>query len=121
MKDFRKIAIDELSLSHLIAGKEKLTSNDLVGKEVTVTDFDFVTILDKGEEKNFPVLLLKEYPANYYAGGALLNKLCCAWASEYDGDVEAASNDLHSSGGVKIRISRTTTRTGNSLIRIDVV
>lgn len=121
MTDFRKIAQNELSLSPLISGREKLTSNDLVGQEVTITDFDFVTITDKGEEKTFPALLLAEYPDHYYNGGALLNKLCIAWAGAYDGDVEEASNALHESGGVKVKISRKTTRSGNSLISVDVV
>lgn len=121
MTDFRKIAIDELSLCPLMAGREKLTSEDLIGKEVTIVEFDFATITEKGEKKTFPVLLLKEYPDHYYNGGTLLKKLCEAWAAEYDGDIEAASNDLLRSGGVKIRVSATRTKTGNNLVNVDVV
>ena len=58
--NFRKIAQDELSLSPLMAGKEQIKTDDLIGQTVTVVAFDFATITDKGVEKTFPVLLLKD-------------------------------------------------------------
>lgn len=121
MKDFKKIAVDELSLSPLMAGREQIKTDELVGKEVTIVAFDFATITDEGEEKTFPVLLLKELPEKYYNGGVLLSKLCQAWASEYDGDVEAASADLEKSGGVKLRFKATKTKSGRNLTSVEVV
>lgn len=121
MKDFKKIAVNELSLSPLMAGREQLKTEDLIGEEVTVYMFDFATITDKGVEKTFPVLLLKEYPENYYNGGTLLSKLCMAWAAAYDGDIEAACKDLDESGGVKLRFKATKTKSGNNLTSVEVV
>lgn len=121
MKDFKKIAVNELSLSPLMAGREQIKTDDLIGQEVTVYMFDFATITDKGEEKTFPVLLLKEYPESYYNGGTLLMKLCRAWAAAYDGDIEAASKDLDESGGVKLRFKATKTKSGNNLTSVEVV
>lgn len=118
---FKQIAEEELSLSPLMTGREQLKTEDLIGKEVTVIAFDFATITDKGEEKTFPVMLLKEYPDNYYNGGALLSKLCQAWANAYDGDIEAASDDLAAEGGVKLRFRATRTKAGNNLTAIDVL
>lgn len=119
--NFKKIAQDELSLSPLMAGKEQIKTEDLIGETVTVVAFDFATITDKGVEKTFPVLLLKEYPENYYNGGTLLSKLCRCWAEAYDGDIEAASNDLAREGGVQLKFSATKTKAGNNLTAIDVV
>ena len=120
--NFRKIAIDELSLSPLMAGREQKKTDDLVGKEVTVVAFDFATITDSnGEEKTFPVLLLEEYPEHYYNGGALLSKLCQAWAAAYDGDVEKASADLAEAGGVKLKFKATRTKSGNNLTSVEVM
>lgn len=121
MKNFKEIAVKELSLSPLMAGREQIKTEDLIGEEVTVTRFDFATINDKGTEKTFPVLLLEEYPDSYYNGGTLLMKLCIAWAAAYDGDVEAASKDLDESGGVKLRFSATKTKSGNNLTSVEVV
>lgn len=119
--NFKKMAQDELSLSPLMAGKTQIKTDDLIGETVTVVAFDFATITDKGEEKTFPVLLLKEYPDRYYNGGALLSKLCRCWAEAYDGDIEAASDDLEKDGGVQLRFSSTKTKSGNNLTAVDVV
>lgn len=121
MSSFREIAAKTLSLSDLMAGREKVTTDDLIGQTVTVIEFDFATIKDKGEEKVFPVLLFKERPNEYYCGGTLLNKMCMAWAAEYDGDVAAASNALCDEGGVKIRFSSGRTKNGNNLTNIEVL
>jgi len=119
--NFKKMAQDELSLSPLMAGKTQIKTDDLIGETVTVVAFDFATITDKGKEKTFPVLLLKEYPDSYYNGGALLSKLCRCWAEAYDGDIEAASEDLAADGGVQLRFSSTKTKSGNNLTAVDVV
>lgn len=119
--NFKKMAQDELSLSPLMAGRDQIKTEDLIGQTVTVTGFDFATITDKGVEKTFPVLLLKEYPDRYYNGGALLSKLCRCWADAYDGDIEAASEDLAAEGGVKLKFTATKTKSGNNLTAVDVV
>ena len=119
--NFKKMAQDELSLSPLMAGRDQIKTEDLIGQTVTVTGFDFATITDKGVEKTFPVLLLKEYPDRYYNGGALLSKLCRCWAEAYDGDIEAASADLEAEGGVQLKFTATKTKSGNNLTAVDVV
>lgn len=119
--NFKKMAQDELSLSPLMAGRDQIKTEDLIGQTVTVVGFDFATITDKGVEKTFPVLLLKEYPDRYYNGGALLSKLCHCWAEAYDGDIEAASEDLAAEGGVQLRFTATKTKSGNNLTAVDVV
>ena len=118
---FKDIAVKELSLSPLMAGRDQIKTDDLIGKEVTVTAFDFATITDKGVEKTFPVLLLSEYPDKYYNGGTLLMKLCEAWAAACDGDVGVASDELGAEGGVKLRFSARKTKSGNNLTAVDVI
>ena len=119
--NFKKMAQDELSLSPLMAGKTQIKTDDLIGETVTVVAFDFATITDRGVEKTFPVLIFAEYPDRYYTGGTLLNKMCAAWAAEYDGDIAAASAALSDEGGVKIRFSAGKTKSGNNLTNIDVL
>lgn len=121
MTNFKKIAIDELSLSPLMSGRKQLKTEDLIDQTVTVMEFDFASITDNGVQKVFPVLLLQEYPDHYYNGGTLLFKLCMAWAAEYDGDPERASADLSASGGVQLHFRATRTKSGNNLTSVDVV
>lgn len=122
MANFREIAAKTLSLSDLMAGREKMTTEDLIGQTVTCVEFDFATITDpKQGEKTFPVLIFAEYPDHYYTGGTLLNKMCQAWAAEYDGDISAASAALSDEGGVKIRFAAGKTKSGNNLTNITVM
>ena len=118
---FREIAAKTLSLSDLMAGREKINTDDLIGQTVTIKEFDFATVTDKGEEKTFPVLLFAEHPDKYYCGGTLLNKMCLAWAAEFDGDVSAASAALSDEGGVKVKFSSGRTKTGNNITNISVI
>ena len=118
---FKDVAVKTLSLSELMAGREQLKTEELIGETLTIIAFDFATITDKGETKTFPVVLFKERPGYYYNGGALLQKLCIAWAEMFNGDFEAASDELEKSGGVEIRFHSTKTKSGNNLTSVDVV
>lgn len=119
---FRAIALETLTLTPLMAGKNQIKTEELSGEEVTVTDFDFATITDeKGEEKTFPVLLLDEYPDCYYNGGTLLMKLCMAWASAFGGDPEAASVALKKEGGVRLRFKEGKTKRGQNITTVEVL
>lgn len=120
--NFRKIAEQELTLSPLMMNREQLKTDDLVGKTATVTEFDFATITDEnGEDKTYPVLLLEEYPDHYYNGGALMMKLCMAWAGAFGGDCEAASLSLKKEGGVKLAFTASKTKRGRNLTTVSVV
>ena len=121
MNKFLAIAQDTLSLSKLMSARNQITTEEIIGEELTIINFDFATITDKGEEKTFPVLIFAEHPECYYNGGALLSKLCQAWASEYDGDIEAASDALEEAGGVKVKFRSTKTKSGNNLTSVDLI
>lgn len=118
---FKDVAVKTLSLSELMAGREQLKTEELIGETLTIIAFDFATITDKGETKTFPVVLFKERPGYYYNGGTLLQKLCIAWAEMFNGDFEVASDELEKSGGVEIRFRSTKTKSGNNLTSVDVV
>lgn len=105
-KSLRSIAQNELSVSALVSGKTKLENPDIVGETLTLIAFDMATATDEsGEEKIYPVFLVKEYPDSYLPGGTLLNKMAQAWIAEYDGDVSAASDALAEEGGVQIVVN----------------
>ena len=122
--NFKQIATKELSLSPLMNNREKVESEDLYGKELTVIAFDFITTTDKnGVSKTYPVINFEELPDKFYLGGMLLAKVFMAWANDpaFGGDYEECSNALAESGGVKFRFSKSKTGTGNNLTKIDVV
>lgn len=121
--NFKQAASKELSLSPLMEGREKVESEDLYGKELTVIAFDFITTKDPkdGQDKTYPVVNFEELPDKFYLGGALLSKVFQVWSAEFDGDFEECSAALAESGGVKFRFSRAKTRSGNNITKVEVV
>jgi hypothetical protein len=116
--NFKAKAQEELSLSPLMEGREKLSTQDIDGKELTVVAFDLVSI----DEKEFSVLNFAEYPDRFYSAGLIMTKLCKAWASDFDGDIEAASVALGESGGVGLRFTEKKTKDGKkSLVTLEVL
>lgn len=116
-RTLREVAQEVLTLSPLMTGREKLTTKDLVGKDVTIVAFDFITSEDG---KQYPVLNFAEYPEHFYTGGTLLNKICSAWVDEM-GSLEAANTELEGIMGVQVRISERRTKNGNNLTAVEVL
>ena len=122
--NFKQAANKELSLSPLMDHRDKVETDELYDKELTVIAFDFITTTDKdGTPKTYPVVNFEELPDKFYLGGALLAKVFYAWANDpqFNGDVEECSAALAESGGVKFKFTRTKTRSGNNLTKIEVV
>ena len=121
--NFKAAASKELSLSPLMENRDKVETDELYGKELTVIAFDFITTRDPkdGVDKTYPVINFEELPDKFYLGGALLAKVFQVWAAEFDGDFEECSAALAESGGVKFRFSKGKTRSGNNITKIDVV
>lgn len=120
MNKFTDIAKAQLSYSPLCNGRSQLSTEELYGKSLTIVQFDFANISDKGEEKAFPVILFNEYPESYYNGGKLLMNICQAWVDAYAGDIEQCNADLASSGGVQCTIKASKTRDGRNLTIVDI-
>lgn len=122
MNKFVKAAHDTFSLSPLCTGRKKLSTIEVIDRPLTIVAFDFATIHDRGEEKNFPIILFSEIEDGYYCGGKLLYNLCQVWAgSGEDGDLETVNDELREAGGVKIKLTNSKTRDGNNLVTVEVL
>lgn len=122
---FAEIAKKETSLSRIMEGRTKVTQEQIMQKfpdGVTVTEFEFLTVNDpKKGVSTFPVLTIAEAPAVCFFGGAILSKICAAWASACDGDAEQASEELKASGGCKMKFVNSRTKSGNNITLVEIV
>lgn len=128
--DFKSVAQQSVTLCQLMAGREKLSTDDVVDQELTVVEFDFAPKFDKdgnqiinentGEIENYGVLGFAEFPDKYYAVGMVFTKVCEAWAADYPSPKEA-SEALSSSGGVKVRFTKTKTKAGRNLTNVEII
>lgn len=115
MINFKKIAQTETTLSKLMEGRTKGDFDELIGTAVTVVEFDLVN----DGHATYPCIVTKEHPDKFYFGGYVLNKIIAAWvAEEENGDVEAASEALKRSGGVRMGFDSKKTKNNNNVTTV---
>lgn len=131
MFDFKKSAQQQTSLSQIMVGRQKLETEEVLDKVLTIIAFDFAPKFDKagnalvdeetGEADTFGVVVFEETPNCYYCVGTVFTKVCKAWAAGFGGDAAAASEVLKESGGVRVRFTAGKTKKGNNLTTVEIV
>ena len=127
---FKKIAQDSTVLCKLMSGREKIDTDDVIGKKLTITAFDFAPKSDKngqpivdestGLVDQYAVITFKEMPDKYYNCGIVFTKVCKAWMDGYETPAEA-SEDLAGEGGVMVEFIATKTKGGNNLVSVEII
>lgn len=128
--NFKKVAQENTLLSPIMAGREKLETEEILEKKLTIIGFDFAPKFDQqgkivvdsstGELDTFGVVVFAEHPDKYYCVGAVLTKVCHAWAAGFDSPKEASAA-LAAEGGVKVKFSASKTKKGNNLTAVDIL
>lgn len=128
--NFKQVAQENTLLSPIMVGKEKIDTDDIINKELTIIGFDFAPKFDKegnvivdqstGEVDNFGVVVFKEIPDKYYCVGAVFTKVCKAWAAPFDSP-EQASEALSAEGGVRVKFTPSKTKKGNNLTAVEIL
>lgn len=127
--NFKQAAQAQTSLSPIMVGKEKLETEDVLNKDLTIIGFDFAPkfdqngnpiVDDNGVPDEFGVVVFKEHPDCYYCVGAVFSKVCKAWAAPFQ-TVKDASAALEAEGGVRVRFKASKTKKGNNLTSVDIL
>lgn len=119
MNNFRDLARKVTSLSDLMDGRTRLTTEEMIinyPEGFTITDFDMLT--DDGKE--YPVFTIKEDPTICFFGGIVLAKMVDEWLGYYD-TVEECRAAFRASGGVMIKMATGRTKKGNNITRVEVL
>ena len=121
-KSLMELVTSKSMLSPLCVGT-KLSTENLAGKNIIVTDADLVSYMEQdaktGEEKavEFVVLTVcddKKKPLGYYQGGKALTEIFAAVLADEDYIREMRSD------GVKIRLVPKRTKGGNNFTAVEV-
>lgn len=127
--NFKQVAQENTLLSAIMVGKEKLETEEILDKELTIIGFDFAPKFDQqgkpitnemGEVDTFGVVVFAEHPDKYYCVGAVFTKVCHAWAAGFKSPQEASAA-LAAEGGVKVKFSASKTKKGNNLTAVDIL
>lgn len=118
--NFKSIAQKQTALSHLMENRTKISTADLIANYpdgVTITEFDFVVI----DGNSFPVLVFAEDNTRFFFGGYILNKIFNEFVTQGGGDITGTSDDLKSSGGLRVKMKEGKTKANKSVTMVEII
>lgn len=107
---FKEFAQKKTTISALMAGREKLETSKLNGKEITIVDFNIVT---DSNGQPYTVYVTAEYPDCFCYGGKVLTDIFLDHVS-MTGSEENSRAELLQEGGLKVRLSSKKCKKGNN-------
>lgn len=119
MLNLRQIANDTVAGSPVIAGHDKIKTEDVIAlfpNGITINRVD----LCKGEKGDFAVVNFTENPAKYYAGGALITSIVKAWLIEAGGCLDDVNAAL-AADPVRVKLTNSRTKDGKSLTAVTIL
>lgn len=129
--NFKESAQAATLLAPIMVGRDKLSTDEILGKELTVIGFDFAPKFDQqgnpcvdqstGEVDNFGVVIFAEYEDMYYSVGTVFTKVCKSWAAAFNGSAVDASDALRAQGGVKVKFTRGKSKQGRNLTNVEIL
>ena len=118
--NLRTLAMESTQFSELTLNREKIETDDIIKNYpagITIIGFDFVqTVKDR-----YPVIVYAEDEKKFFFGGYLFTKLFDYWIEKCEGTVEEVNEYLKETGGLKMRIFKTRTKSGNSLTNFEIL
>ena len=122
--NFKARAKEATTLSDLMKEREKIKVGELISDKtlqgtVTITDFDLVAGGRDGA--TYPIFIYKEDDSKFFSGGYILNKIVNDWIEGHEGDIHATREDFRNSGGVKIKLGRGETKSGNNITTVEIL
>lgn len=110
------------TLAELMVGREKGTTEFLLGKEVTINDIECFDIPNnKGEMEMQVIFVTKEYPQYFFFGGYAIRKWFLEMLSKTDdGDVDQVYDAVRTQP-IKVIASQGRTREGNTITKWTMV
>lgn len=106
---------------NITEGKENIKTEELIKAFPDgVTVIGFTTLKNKKGEI-ISAFIFKENPGVFFFGGQILTELAEKWSEEYNGNFVDANNALLAEGGVKMKLVRKTSKTGNTYTDYEVI
>ena len=118
--NFKSLAKEATTLSHLMEDRVKVTTDDIISgypDGITITEFDYV---NTGKEEYY-IAGFSEDEGAYLNCGLILAKVFDSFVKAFDGDINGASDCLKEQGGLKVKLEKTRTRSGNTITRVSVI
>lgn len=120
MFNFKAAALKSTTLSELMNDRVKVSTDEIISQYpngVTIEQFDSVT----AGETQYYIATIKEDPQIYINCGTVLSKVFDVFVAGFDGDIADASAELKNAGGIKVKLTKSRTRGGNTITTVTVL
>lgn len=120
MGKLQEIARNVAGNCKLEVGREKIETDEILGKELTIRDFEYVEYTDKttGELISYYVVIFEELPNNFYRAGAQLSEICYTIATNEE--AEKLIDEIHEWGLVVV-LEKVKTKDNNNFTKVTVM
>lgn len=123
MKSLREVIQSNATLSDVMEGREKMTTDAAIikfPKGFTVSDFDIVSMrTPTGEPKDVAVVAIGEQNA-FIFGGEVLTNTFKDFVAEYNGDISAARAAVQAER-LKIKLSKKMSKNNRPFTAVEIV
>ena len=106
--NLRNAAKEVTTFSELMANRQKIDTADLVGKELTIRDFDMV---NDNKGKPFIIYIMDEYENSFAFGGQVLTNMFAELIQQYG--LEDVRKEVQENG-LKVRLSTVQSKSKNA-------
>lgn len=120
--DIKHIAQQALSLSDLAAGREVVTSDELVKlPTISICGIDPVEVPDSdGELRKTYIVICTELPKNYFYANTLLIKIFDKCIEYAEGDISAV-NDVLEHSPLEVKMVMSKTKKGMPIMKVELL
>lgn len=106
--NLRNAAKEVTTFSDLMANRQKIDTANLVGKELTIRDFDMV---NDNKGKPFIIYIMDEYENSFAFGGQVLTNMFAELIQQYG--LEDVRKEVQESG-LKVKLSTVQSKSKNA-------
>lgn len=106
--NLRNAAKEVTTFSELMANRQKIDTADLVGKELTIRDFDMV---NDNKGKPFIIYIMDEYENSFAFGGQVLTNMFAELIQQYG--LEDVRKEVQENG-LKVKLSTVQSKSKNA-------
>ena len=121
MKNFKELATKATSLSSIMEGRTKISTDELIETYpdgVKITGFDYIP--NKKNEK-YPVFTIEEDNEVFVNGGTVIKRIFDDFVGACDCDVDEASRELKRQGGLNVKFYWGETKAGDKLVKVEIL
>lgn len=125
MNRFTEAAKKATTLAQIMAGREKLSTEDIIKKHpngVHLTEIEYISYTQDGQDTEMWCFVTSEEPRKFSFGGIVINNMFNNILAEvYEGDITEMCKDFKEQGGISIKLSNGKTAKGRQVTKVEVL